>query len=142
MDPGVLECKVALFVELYRPRRELRERNAELEHLLHHSGDAVLLAFCSHVIRHARPSHMLGRIGGEEFLLLMPGTTVGEAEVLLERLHRSLTGDAGIPYTFSAGIAQASPGERMQAVVKRADKALYAAKRGGRDCTVTSPVPL
>ncbi len=213
VDPRVLESKVGVFVELYRQRRELRERNAELERLLqvnqslarelgqahckamaeantdaltgvsnrrhifqvgdailadrrgqaqplnlaifdldhfkaindthgHQTGDAVLRAFCSHVVQHVRPSHMLGRIGGEEFVLLMPGTSLGEAEVILERLHRMLKPYEGVPYTFSAGIAQASAGEAMHAVLKRADDALYRAKRGGRDCSVTSPAPL
>lgn len=209
VDPRVLESKVAVFVELYRQRRELCERNAELERLLqlnetmaqelrkahgqaveqantdaltgvsnrrhilqlgeatladrrvqaqplslaicdldhfkaindtygHHTGDAVLCAFCSHVSQQLRPSHMLGRIGGEEFLLLMPGTSLDEAEVVLERLHRSLRSHAGVNFTFSAGMAQASAGEHLQAVIERADVALYEAKRAGRDCSVTS----
>ena len=213
IDPRVLESKVGVFVGLYRQRRELCERNAELERLLQHNeaiaeelrmahgratteantdvltgvsnrrhiiqlaeatladrrqqakplslaicdldhfksindthghdvGDAVLRAFCSHVSQVIRTSHTLGRIGGEEFLLLMPGTSLAEAEVVLERLHRTLNSHAGVPYTFSAGIAQADAGEGLHAVIKRADEALYGAKRSGRDCSVTSSVPL
>jgi two-component system, cell cycle response regulator len=213
VHPCVLESKVGIFVELYRQRQELRERNAELERLLqlnqtmaealrkahgqalreaqtdaltgvsnrrhilqlggaalndrrrqaqplslaildldhfkaindtygHHIGDDVINAFCAHVREHIRPPHMLGRLGGEEFLLLMPGTSLDEAEVVLERLHRTLSVHAGIRFTFSSGMAQAEEGEDLPAVIKRADDALYEAKRNGRDCSVTSPAPL
>ncbi len=107
----------------------------------HHAGDAVLRAFCSHVKQKVRSSHLLGRIGGEEFLLLMPGTSLAEAEVILERVRRSLKPRAGVVYTFSAGIAQADEGESLPAVIKRADNALYEAKRAGRGCSVTSHAP-
>jgi diguanylate cyclase (GGDEF)-like protein len=108
----------------------------------HDFGDAVLSAFCSHVNRRIRPPHMLGRIGGEEFLLLMPGTSLVNAEVVMQRLHETLELHDGVSYTFSAGVAQAGDGEALNAVVKRADTALYEAKRNGRDCSVTSPAPL
>lgn len=84
---------------------------------------------------------MLGRIGDEEFLLLMPGTTLRDAVVILERLHLRLVPHAAMASTFSADMAQASDGEPLQAVVKRADAALYEAKRSGRNRTVTSPAP-
>jgi diguanylate cyclase (GGDEF)-like protein len=213
VDPHVLESKVGVFVELYRQRMQLRERNAELERLLqlneamsqellkahgraieeantdaltgvsnrrhifqlgeaaladrrqqaqplsvaifdldhfksindtcgHHTGDAVLCGFCAHIVQQNRPSHRLGRIGGEEFLLLMPGTTLDEAGVILERLRRLLKPHAGVAYTFSAGMAQASACEGLQSVVKRADAALYGAKRAGRNCSMSSPGPL
>ena len=213
IDPRVLESKVVVFVELYRQRRELRERNAELERLLkvnemmaeelrkahgeavqeahtdaltgvsnrrhilqlgeatlsdrrrqsqplslaildldrfkaindthgHHIGDAVLHHFCTHVRQRIRPSHMLGRLGGEEFLLLMPGTPLADAEVVMERVRRTLESHAGVRYTFSAGMAQAGAGELLPAIVRRADDALYEAKRAGRDCSVTSPASL
>ncbi len=213
VDSRVLESKVGVFVELYRQRQELCERNAELERLLllnetmaeelrkahgqaveeantdaltgvsnrrhimrlgdatlgdrrrqaspltlaildldhfkaindthgHAVGDAVLRAFCTHVSTQIRPGHMLGRLGGEEFLLLMPGTSLSDAEVLLERVRRTLKSQAGIRYTFSAGVAQAGAGELLPAVIKRADDALYEAKRTGRDCSVTGPAPL
>jgi diguanylate cyclase (GGDEF)-like protein len=102
----------------------------------------VLRAFCTHVSQQIRPSHMLGRLGGEEFVLLMPGTSLADAEVVLERVRRTLQAHAGVSYTFSAGVAQAGAGELLPAVIKRADDALYEAKRTGRDCSVTSPAPL
>ena len=90
----------------------------------------------------SRATYTLGRLGGEEFLLLMPRTSLDEAEQVLERLHRTLDAHAGITFTFSAGIAQAGAGEGLHAVIHRADEALYKAKRAGRDCSVTSPAPL
>jgi PleD family two-component response regulator len=57
-------------------------------------------------------------------------------------LHETLELHDGVSYTFSAGVAQAGDGEALKAVVKRADTALYEAKRNGRDCSVTSPAPL
>ena len=107
----------------------------------HDFGDAVLSAFCAHVNRRIRPSHMLGRLGGEEFLLLMPGTSLVDAEVVLQRLHETLELHDGISCTFSAAVAQVSDGEVLKDVVKRADPALYEAKRTGRDRSVTSPGP-
>ena len=108
----------------------------------HHVGDEVLSAFCQHVGQQIRASHRLGRLGGEEFLLLMPGTPLADAEVVLERVHSTLKPCAEVGYTFSAGVAQAGVGEPLAAVIKRADGALYEAKRTGRDCSVTSPAPL
>ena len=154
VEPRVLESKVGVFVELYRQRRQLRERNAELERQLdinetmaeelrkahskalhealtdaltgvpnrrhimqlgeatlrdrrrqsqpvslaildldhfkgindthgHHTGDAVLRAFCHHVSERMRTTHTLGRLGGEEFLLLMPGTSITDAAIVM-----------------------------------------------------------
>ncbi len=108
----------------------------------HPAGDAVLRAFCTHVRGKVRPGHMLGRIGGEEFLLLMPGTQLVDAENVLDRVHRTLEPHTDVAYTFSAGLAQAAAGELLPDVIKRADIALYEAKRAGRDCSVTSSTPL
>jgi diguanylate cyclase (GGDEF)-like protein len=74
----------------------------------HDIGDTVLRAFCTHVSQQVRPSHMLGRLGGEEFL---PGTSLVDAEVVVQRVRRTLKSHAGVRYTFSAGMAQAgAPG--------------------------------
>ena len=107
----------------------------------HHTGDTVLRAFCEHVGAQMRTSHMLGRIGGEEFLLLMPGTSIAGAQVVMERVRSTLQAHGGVGYTFSAGLAQASPGEPLPAVIERADQALYEAKGTGRDRSVASPTP-
>ena len=85
---------------------------------------------------------MLGRMGGEEFLLLMPGTALAEAKMVLDRVHRTLEPEGSVAYTFSGGVAQAGGGEPLQLVIERADSALYEAKRIGRARTVISPGPL
>lgn len=145
----VLQLAEAMLADRRQQAKPLSLAICDLDHFKdindthgHNVGDAVLRAFCSHVTQGIRTSHTLGRIGGEEFLLLMPGTSLDEAEVVLQRLHRTLGSHDGVAFTFSAGIAQAEAGEGLHAVIKRADEALYAAKRSGRDCSVTSPAPL
>jgi len=105
----------------------------------HAAGDAVLRHFCEHVQAHLRTGQSLGRLGGEEFLLLLPGTELADACTALERVRHTLEPQAEVTYTFSAGVAQAQPGEPLSAVLERADRALYRAKSQGRDrlCTDT-----
>jgi diguanylate cyclase len=99
----------------------------------HDVGDAVLQHFSTVVRRQIRPLDTVGRIGGEEFLLLMPNAHAEGADSALARLRQAIIADAPRPYTFSAGIAQVTPGEAAQAALRRADAALYAAKNAGRD---------
>ncbi|MDN3922714.1 GGDEF domain-containing response regulator [Roseateles violae] len=100
----------------------------------HAFGDAVLRHFCDHVLAHLRAGQALGRLGGEEFLLLLPGTGLDDACTAMERVRRTLEPHEGVPFTFSAGIAQARPDESLSSVLDRADVALYRAKGLGRDC--------
>ena len=101
----------------------------------HARGDAVLRHFCDHTQAHLRTGQAMGRIGGEEFLLLLPGTRLDDACTALERVRLTLEPQADIVYSFSAGVAQARPGEGLDAVLERADQALYLSKERGRDCT-------
>ncbi|UVF22411.1 diguanylate cyclase (plasmid) [Microvirga terrae] len=84
-----------------------------------------------------------GRIGGEEFMLLLPGLDIGEAEELLHRLHADIpllprgSGRSSIVYTASAGLTAASASDSAEAIVHRADQALYLAKSAGRDRITT-----
>lgn len=101
----------------------------------HQVGDAVLQHFCRHALRHLRPGDGWGRFGGEEFLLLLSGSSVQDGVAVVERL-RAMPAEPGVPpYTFSAGAVQARPGETLQALLRRADDALYRAKAAGRNCT-------
>jgi diguanylate cyclase (GGDEF)-like protein len=86
---------------------------------------------------------ILGRIGGEEFLIVSPGTTQAEAVVLAERVRRSIgretiiEGNKEVSVTVSAGVAllsKADDGTEM--LLKRADDALYRAKQEGRNRVV------
>ena len=106
----------------------------------HETGDAVLRHFSHVVRRQIRPLDTVGRVGGEEFLLLMPNSRSEGADVALARLRAALASDAPLPYTFSAGIAQALPGETAQLTLHRADAAMYVAKGAGRDRFVVAPL--
>ena len=89
-----------------------------------------------------RPSHdRVGRFGGEEFLLLLPDTALAQSAPVMARIKRELAarplleGDTDIKLTFSAGVAQRHPRESLDAVVARADAALYQAKHAGKNRT-------
>jgi len=105
----------------------------------HGVGDAVLRDFAATLQRHVRKTDILGRIGGEEFLLLLPNTTMEGAAGIVERMlvairhSRPLPDQASFRYTFSAGLAWAARGDDPSDVYRRADLALYAAKMRGRD---------
>jgi diguanylate cyclase (GGDEF)-like protein len=101
----------------------------------HAGGDAVLRHFCHHTQAHLRSGQSMGRLGGEEFLLVLPGTELADACTALERVRHTLEPCEGIAYTFSAGVAQARPEETVNVVLERADRALYVSKARGRDCT-------
>jgi diguanylate cyclase (GGDEF)-like protein len=114
----------------------------------HAAGDRALMQLAALMASHLRDMDHLARWGGEEFLALLPATAGGEALVLAERLcervrHLSLHGEAGpIPLTASIGVADwAGPQDSMTALLKRADDALYAAKRSGRDRVASGLTP-
>jgi diguanylate cyclase (GGDEF)-like protein len=102
----------------------------------HGVGDSVLQDVATTLTRTARPTDVIGRWGGEEFLLVAPGTDVTAAQSLSESLRhgvsRVLLPDSR-PVTASFGIALHRPGESTSDVVRRADNALYGAKAAGRN---------
>lgn len=102
----------------------------------HEAGDAVLQHFCQQAQRHLRPGDGWGRFGGEEFLLLLPGADAAAGMAVVERLRGRLSDTDALPYTFSAGVAQAGPAESLKDLLRRADAALYRAKAEGRNRTV------
>lgn len=108
----------------------------------HAAGDDVLRHFAHQIQQQMRPLDVVGRIGGEEFLLVLPNCTAEGALPVLQRLRVRL-GDgatrAPLPYTFSAGVAAAAAGESAADLVRRADVALYDAKGAGRDRLVVAP---
>ena len=106
----------------------------------HDMGDAVLRNFAAQARTVLREGDLFGRIGGEEFLLLTPGARQEQALEIVERLRRHLQpllldGGAPLAFSFSAGVAQALPGDSMDSLITRADRALYRAKLLGRDRT-------
>ncbi|GIX35960.1 MAG: hypothetical protein KatS3mg126_1739 [Lysobacteraceae bacterium] len=105
----------------------------------HPVGDIVLKALAHLLRKRLREGDAVGRYGGEEFLLLLPGCAAADALRLLDRL-RSLFGALrfGSPVgefsaTFSAGVAELGRGETGEMLLERADRALYQAKREGRN---------
>jgi len=106
----------------------------------HGAGDEVLRRFAAILKEQLRAADALARWGGEEFLLLMPGTSLDDARVVLERLRRDIAqgdGFAGIApdlkVSFSAGLVEVADGESQDAAIDRADRALYRAKQSGRN---------
>lgn len=101
----------------------------------HATGDKVLQGFAEVAKGLLRDGDLLGRWGGEEFLLLLPGATPENAQPVLGRLQAAVR-DAlldGRPVTFSAGVAAHRGAESVEALLARADAALYAAKNAGRN---------
>jgi diguanylate cyclase (GGDEF)-like protein len=108
------------------------------DELGHPTGDAVLRRVAEVATESIRSGDFVGRIGGEEFLIVMPGATPDSAMMVGERLRLSISlsglrhsnGDA---VTASLGAAAAAIGDTPETLVARADRALYEAKRGGRN---------
>jgi len=107
----------------------------------HAAGDLALKHLAAAVKERLRPVDHLARFGGEEFVLLLPGTELGEAQQALTRLQRSLTEalflheGREVFVTFSAGVTAWRQGEALQGALERADEALYEAKRTGKNRT-------
>lgn len=105
----------------------------------HPAGDAVLVMAGQFLTGHLRETDLVGRVGGEEFALLMPNTDAEGATMLAERLCVTLaagqvSGDnATIQVTASIGVAELRPDDDLDTLYARADSALYAAKQGGRN---------
>lgn len=110
----------------------------------HLAGDQVLRAFAEISRTTLRTTDVLARWGGEEFLLMLPGATLAQAEHSIERLREALRTRAfdavapGLRVTFSAGLSVPAVGDSGEACVDRADQAMYRAKMLGRDCSVVA----
>ncbi|MCZ2496837.1 diguanylate cyclase [Xylophilus sp. Kf1] len=109
------------------------------DHFGHAAGDLALrdvARLCSMV---TRAEDLAGRIGGEEFCLLLPGIGSDAARSLAERLRVTMAehpidmGGRAVRLTASLGVAEVRPGDSLSLLLARADAALYAAKRGGRN---------
>ncbi len=111
--------------------------NDERGHLV---GDEVLRRFCAAASDAIRTTDRLGRYGGEEFLVLMPVTGHNDAaHAAAERVREAVARvdwngvDAGLEVTVSAGVGVAAAEDTVEALLGRADRALYAAKHDGRN---------
>lgn len=101
----------------------------------HTVGDQVLQAVAAAIARSVRPGDMAVRYGGEEFLVLLTDVDVLTAVEIAERVRDSAVGatEGGPRVSLSVGVARRRPAETCEALLARADKALYRAKAGGRD---------
>ena len=149
---GELETQMAMLVS------EFSERNYEeafsiifldVDHFKsindkfgHTVGDAVLIEIARLMQHETYSGELVGRYGGEEFVVLCPSTDIAQASQRAERLRIAIS-KTRIPelkereLTASFGVAQAEPGDSVESLLRRADKALYMAKDGGRNQTRT-----
>lgn len=105
----------------------------------HTTGDLALVHLAQVARAAMRPQDTLARYGGEEFVILLPDTTLQQGIEAMTRLQRELTknffltGNEKLLITFSAGVAQLEEDEDGTAAIRRADKAMYMAKRSGKN---------
>lgn len=107
----------------------------------HQAGDDALIHLVKCLRAALRPSDILCRFGGEEFVLLLPETGLDEAVAAVSRFQRqfaaSIMPGGKLAVTFSAGVVVQKVAESVEDSILRADAATYAAKRAGKNCVVT-----
>ena len=110
----------------------------------HAVGDEALRVFADSVQCCLRTQDMAGRIGGEEFAIFLPETDETVARPVAERIRGKMeqakiaTADGNCVVTVSIGLTQAEDSDDLESLLRRADKALYAAKQGGRNRVMSS----
>jgi diguanylate cyclase (GGDEF)-like protein len=116
----------------------------------HHGGDRALTSFGELLRSQVRDFDVAARLGGEEFAILLPQTTAEAAAVVASRTRDMLAASpmavseqASVRLTASFGVAESAPGQTSDQLLRRADEALYAAKRAGKNrYVVDSPAEL
>jgi diguanylate cyclase (GGDEF)-like protein len=115
----------------------------------HPSGDAVLREFATVLRESVRDVDLAGRWGGEEFVLILPGTDLQGGAQVAERIRLAFTGrtilsadGAAIPVTASFGVASVPPASSATELFSAADAALYEAKRNGKNRVETAAQPV
>lgn len=109
----------------------------------HAAGDEVIRSFGRLSTSALRSGDLIGRTGGEEFMVFLPALPKYLAAEVADRLRKRFAaqafifGDAPVFVTISVGVATAQPGEPPLSAVVRANQRLYQAKRNGRNCVVT-----
>lgn len=110
----------------------------------HAAGDKVLRIVAQALAKQLRSSDFIARYGGEEFVMILPGTAIDNGTTLANRM-RELVARIGFHFsgkplviTISCGITQLRAGDDPGSVFERADRALYRAKEGGRNCVVSA----
>ncbi|TXK60547.1 diguanylate cyclase [Alkalisalibacterium limincola] len=109
------------------------------DHHGHGVGDDCLRLASDCIRRHLGKDDLFGRYGGEEFIIVLPDMRQDAARELADRIREAIAGlcvvgEANVTFTVSIGLASRLPGEKSpRSIIERADKALYQAKRGGRN---------
>ena len=110
----------------------------------HQAGDDALVHLSQVIKETMRPSDSVARYGGEEFIIVLPDSDTAQGVAVVTRLQRELTKkfflneNGKLLITFSAGIATYEPGDSRAAVIARADRALYRAKRAGKNRVIAA----
>jgi two-component system cell cycle response regulator len=140
-----------LLAEALRSGRALSIMIADIDHFKqvndtygHDGGDVVLREFSARMQRNTRGIDLACRLGGEEFLVIMPDTDIARAYQVGERMRACIAADpfpvnveTRIRVTASVGLATLErTDDTIETIIKRADNALYAAKRRGRNRVV------
>jgi diguanylate cyclase (GGDEF)-like protein len=108
----------------------------------HQSGDHVIRYLAWFLKQRLRKTDLVGRYGGEEFLVVLPGADAEQAITVLERIRQDFSqirhpfNETWFNTTFSGGVSEFPSHTTGESLIKRADEALYQAKRGGRNCLV------
>jgi diguanylate cyclase len=106
----------------------------------HNAGDKALKIVAQLMTTYVRQSDYVFRIGGEEFVLLLPSTKLDNASTLVETMRAGIADSsfhfkgAPVTLTLSAGITETRNDDSVESIYERADKALYRAKNSGRNC--------
>ena len=115
----------------------------------HQGGDAVLGEFARRMASALRGEHLIARLGGEEFAVLMHDTGLEAVELAAERIRQLVASvpmelsqsGRSVPVTVSIGVAELAAGEGLTSLIARADAALYAAKANGRNAVMRAASP-
>ena len=110
----------------------------------HSAGDKALKIVAKMMMSQIRKSDSIFRIGGEEFVLLLPNTTIDKAQTLVDKLRTTIADSSihckqeRVVLTLSAGLTEPKNDDVAKSLYERADKALYRAKNSGRNCQIAA----
>ncbi len=151
---GITEGFATFLVRYRRHRRPFSVIMLDIDHFKaindrygHLVGDLVLREVSRLLQREMRQVDLVGRYGGEEFLVLLDETGAEAAFVVAERIRNALAETVishegiRVRVTASFGVAEVARGESMEELLERADRAMYHAKKGGRNRTVVADPP-
>jgi two-component system cell cycle response regulator len=144
-----------MLAQAQRTKKELSALMIDIDHFKkindtygHAAGDEALKSIVGRMVNNVRPSDLVARLGGEEFIVIMPETQASVAQHIADRLRAKigetpipLEGHAEpLPVTISIGCAttEGKTGETQASLIERADAALYKAKQGGRNRVVAA----